>query len=87
MKLLEDLNLIDTRLNLTHLPEVFKCCPKIVRLSVDVEQRTWTDLMAKMIDVDWKTLKRGFKKLTSLNLCVVDVSFPDTWLLIFRILR
>lgn len=86
LKNLTDLNIADTKLNVTQLPEIFKHCPQIVRLSVDVVERTWTELVAKIFGINWNHLKNGFKTLQSLRLYILDVAFPDTWLLILRLL-
>lgn len=82
-----ELRLIDSPLNITHVPDIGKYCPKIVRLSITVVERTWAEFLAKFVAAQIDNFKEVFGNLTWLKLHILDANSPNIWLLIFRVLR
>ena len=85
MSNLEELLVHDTKIELKHLSQLFKTCPKITRLSISL-----TEEQLSMYGDDYESVPALFKQLVSLDIftfALNDKYYIDSWLAIFNILR
>ena len=86
MENLEELSIQDTRMSLKKMPLVFEACKKIVKLSMTLKEDNLDDFQKGAMEKDsLKCLKKGFRKLTKLELFVFVVPggashYTKSWL-------
>jgi len=87
---LEELCVHDTQISLSHLPEIFKNCPKLVKLTFTLKEETVNEDELKKNTLT--QLKKGFAQLTNLKIFIFS---PDdgnrrslqSWLNLFQVLK
>ena len=83
MRELEELYIHDTKLDVIHLSQIFKNCPKISKLSMSVANASWKRFKLSR-NPPLGALQKGFRQLTYLK--IVWFQEDQAWLLILRIL-
>ena len=95
MKNLEELCINDTKLGLSHLLQIFKCCKKIRKLSFSLkEKETLNEFKEQRItrsQVSKETImKQGFQKITHLKIFSPSLNgfvYTNNWLTTLGILK
>jgi len=98
---LEELLVDDTKVSLSHFPNIFKACQKVVKLSLTLNGKSLNEELIEKASLD--LLKKGFAKLTHLkmfnftteeeahpfNVCKTKDVEPsyDSWLRILQVLK
>jgi hypothetical protein len=84
------LKIQDTKLNMSHLWQIFKSCHHIVKLSISLSEydEPIFDKMKEFESSSLQTLSNGFFKLTHLKILAFNgACYTDSWLLILQLLR
>jgi len=91
MSNLEELFIEDTKLSLIHLPRIFGACRKILKLSFTIVERNVRQLKEEAIGKRArKWMKKGFKRLTHLNIFPYDLNefvYLEWWHVTLQILK
>lgn len=77
---LEDLNVLDTQVSLSHMPRVFSNCQKITRLGISLAGLlTLEDFHGDTIrnGISLYCMKKGFQRLTHLSIFNFQTNCPD----------
>ncbi|XP_046451603.1 uncharacterized protein LOC124199716 isoform X2 [Daphnia pulex] len=83
------LKIQDTKLNMSHLWQIFKSCHHIVKLSISLSEydEPIFDKMKEFESPSLQTLSNGFSKLTHLKILAFNGAYyTDSWLLILQLL-
>lgn len=88
---LEELSIEDTRMSLKKMPLVFEACKRLTKLSLDLKEDNLDEFKKGVMEKSsLKCLKKGFRKLTNLELFVYVVPngpFSKTWLVPLGVLK
>jgi len=90
MSCLSSLHIQDTKLNLSHLWQIFKSCHHIVKISISLSENDEPifDKMQEFGASLFETLSNGFSKLTHLKILAFNGAYYiDSWPLILQLLR
>ena len=91
MTQLNDLNVEDTKLNLSNISRIFLNCQKISKIAISLVELT-VDMNNLILELDCTTLgllEEGFEKLVSLKVLSYNcsLSFLNSWVAILQLLR
>lgn len=90
---LEELSIQDTQISLGHLPKLFSCCKKIVKLGFTLVEETLGEYEESDVLENFSThwMKQGFQKLTHLKIFRFapneTKSRRDFWLVTLGVLK
>ena len=98
MENLEELRIYDTRISLLDLPNIFKACPKLTKLSFSVAERNMDRYQEGVMEKSsLDLLTAGFSRLTHLKMYVIltgfyyysddQFSIGDIWLITLEVLK
>lgn len=91
MENLEEIIVHDTKISLVHLPDVFKACPKVVKLSFTLTEKTldlYKEGVMEQDKLNW--MRQGFGRLTHLKIFSFNLSDDyccDSWPVTLGVLR
>jgi hypothetical protein len=90
MSHLSSLHIQDTKLNLSHLWQIFKSCHHIVKISISLSENDEPifDKMKEFESSSLQTLSNSFSKLTHLKILAFNGAYYiDSWFLMLQLLR
>ena len=86
MKNLNSLCIQDTKLNLSHLGQIFEKCHLIEKISISLSENDG-DILEEMQEHK-ALMSKGFIKLTHIKILAFNAPYYiDSWLLILQLLR
>ena len=86
----EELNIQDTEISLVHLPRVFRCCKKLVKLSFTLAEKTLDQYHESVMGtVSFNWMRNGFQRLTHLKVFTFALSNKyccESWMVTLGVL-
>jgi len=74
---LKELIIHDTQISLANLPQIFKSCPKLTKLSFTLAEKNLDEFTKAKMKEDFGWLLKGFERLTHLKLFTFNLSDED----------
>ena len=88
---LKELNIQDTNISLLHLPQIFKACNSIMKLSFTLAEKNLDQFKEGVMEEEaLHLMTKGFAKLTHMKVftfALEEVTYVESWLAIIRVLR